>query len=434
MERHRLASALLGLWLACGPAAAQSPAGAAAGPDMDMQSAVAAAVQSHPSISAAIAALAQNAGAVDVARAGYRPQVRAGIEAGRQVPDRNGKQLTISASQMLYDFGKVDSAVAQSEAGVRQQQAELLLKVDQVAHDTAQALIEVHRFQQLEGLNQALVAALQDIVRLTELRAAAGATSQADPISAKARLGAAQAGLLSVRSQLGQQRSKLSLLTGLPPPENVRAPVTATLQRWSRPPYPELATLPAVLSAQAELEASQAGLAKAKAQQRPTLSLEATANKPIGAAPPGFGSDHSVMLSLSGALYQGGALAAQAKAAAFGVDAARARIASTRLEWEQRQRQLAQQADGLQERLSLLASRQEALQASRPLYREQYLALGTRSVLDLLNNEQEIFQATADQANAEHDLWISQLDILHATGQMRQAFNLTQAQTLDLTP
>ncbi|MCY1540501.1 type I secretion outer membrane protein, TolC family [compost metagenome] len=58
------------------------------------------------------------------------------------------------------------------------------------------------------------------------------------------------------------------------------------------------------------------------------------------------------------------------------------------------------------------------------MYREQYLSLGTRSLLDLLNAEQEIFQAETDEVNAVHDLWLAQVEFISVTGQMRNIFQL----------
>lgn len=406
-------------------------AGALAG--LGMQRAVELAVQSQPSIRAALASLAQQASGVEVARAGYRPQVRAGLAAGRQAEGHTGQQGIITASQMLYDFGKVDGAVAQADAARLQQRAQVLLQIDDLALDTAVTLLEAHREQVLASQTEALVAALRDIVSLTELRAAAGATSQADPITARARLEAAQANLLNHRSLLRQQRSKLQNLISRPLPEQLLLPTGETFQGWSQAPAPELASLPAMQVALAELELSRAVLARTQALQKPTITLDAGLSKPLsGLANSSRGVEHSLMVNLSSNLYQGGAESAQVESAVQGTLAAEAKVASKQLEIQERWRQLAEEASGLRERVQVLTSRQAKLQETRALYREQYLSLGSRSVLDLLNTEQEIFQAMADQRNAQHDLWRTQLHALHATGQMRKVFSLGRVQGLDI--
>ena len=54
--------------------------------------------------------------------------------------------LVISVSQMLYDFGKVASRVRAETAGAAQQQANVLLSIDTIAHATRQhAIVQCRR-------------------------------------------------------------------------------------------------------------------------------------------------------------------------------------------------------------------------------------------------------------------------------------------------
>ncbi len=57
--------------------------------------------------------------------------------------------LVVSVSQMLYDFGKVSSSVRAADAAVAQQQAMVMLNIDQVAHDTAGAVVQLQGYQKL---------------------------------------------------------------------------------------------------------------------------------------------------------------------------------------------------------------------------------------------------------------------------------------------
>ncbi|MNH39134.1 hypothetical protein D3C79_1002590 [compost metagenome] len=82
---------------------------------------------------------------------------------------------------------------------------------------------------------------------------------------------------------------------------------------------------------------------------------------------------------------------------------------------------------GLSNRIKVLGDRYKSMVNTRSLYEQQYLALGTRSLLDLLNAEQEIFQAQTDQQNAQYDLWLAQVSYIRATGHMRNVFALTGA-------
>ncbi len=86
----------------------------ASGERLSLTDAVLQAAQWHPSIAEAIGNLYKQGEGINVARAGYYPQISGGIRTGYDTGyggDRNSQALNLSLKQMLYDFGKVDSAV-----------------------------------------------------------------------------------------------------------------------------------------------------------------------------------------------------------------------------------------------------------------------------------------------------------------------------------
>ena len=96
-----------------------SDAGAGQGGTLDLWHAVSLAVQTYPSIRDAAAQLDQQREAINVARAGYLPTIQTGLNTGKQGAYGSGQNLSLSASQMIYDFGKVANAVKGAEAGVQ---------------------------------------------------------------------------------------------------------------------------------------------------------------------------------------------------------------------------------------------------------------------------------------------------------------------------
>ena len=125
----------------------------------------------HPHIKESRAKLIQQGYAIDVAEAGYYPQINGGLRGGYEGSGNEGgvsQSLLLSASQMLYDFGKVSSAVEAEQAILSQQQAELLLTIDEIAQKTASAVIEVWRFQELENKAQEQVLSLEEVMNLVE--------------------------------------------------------------------------------------------------------------------------------------------------------------------------------------------------------------------------------------------------------------------------
>lgn len=414
---------------------------------LELADAVRRAVARHPSIADAIATLAQQSGGVEMARAGYYPQVKLGVGAGLNNGGsgasggrRNGALGSASLSQMLYDFGKVSSTVDQSEAQVRRQQAIVLRQIDAIAQQTADAVVKAHRYQSLAAIAQEQVKAVEKVLETARLRAKSGLSTKADPLQAESRVDSARANLLQVKAQLAQSRERLATLLGGPVPAQV-APLPQQLAsglRIDQPP-PDASLLPDVLTAEADRRVASAQLDIAKAQRYPTLSLDVSANKAMGGANPATmernGMHHTVMLNLSSAIYQGGALDAQVRSATAAEEAARMRIEAARLNAGDQARSFREQVIGAQARLGVLAERRRSIGEARDLYREQY-TLGTRSILDLLNAEQEIHQAAADQEAVLHDLWESRIGYIGATGQGRAFYGLdnTTVQGMELLP
>lgn len=411
---------------------------------LELADAVRRAVARHPSIADAIATLAQQSGGVEVARAGYYPQVKLGMGAGLDnggASARRGNGLLASAalSQMLYDFGKVSGAVDQSEAQARRQQAVVLRQIDAVAQQTAEAVVRVHRYQSLAAIAQEQVKAVEKVLDTARLRAKSGLSTKADPLQAESRVESARANLLQMKALLAQSRERLATLLGGPAPVIV-APLPQQLASELRvDETPDASLLPDVLAAEADRRVAEAQLDIAKAQRYPTLSLDVSANKALGGVNPGTlernGTSHTVMFNLTSAIYQGGALDAQVRAATAAVEAARMRIEAARLNAGDQARSFREQVAGAQARLGVLAERHRSISEARDLYREQY-TLGTRSILDLLNAEQEIHQAAADQEAVLHDLWESRIGYIGATGQGRAWYGLdnTTVQGMELLP
>jgi adhesin transport system outer membrane protein len=118
------------------------------------------------------------------------------------------------------------------------------------------------------------------------------------------------------------------------------------------------------------------------------------------------------------------------------VEAAQSTIQRTRLDVRQKLLEARSQVMSLQSTLQI-QGRQEALSArTRELYQQQYLDLGSRPLLDVLNAEQEVYQARFTQQQTVGQLHQLQLNCLYNTGQLRHAFNLDNRtiQTVEIQP
>ncbi|MGY1518951.1 TolC family outer membrane protein [Luteimonas sp. A482] len=409
---------------------------------LDLARAVATAVAWHPSVRTAAGYVLEAGDYIDVARAGYLPQVRAGLTSehgNRNVPGYNSRQahrFVVSASQMLYDFGKTGSAVDRARADRTAAQARVLLAVDDLAQDTAQAWIEVRRYEQLQQIAHEQTRGVKAIADLVRMRRSKGASPLSDEMQAQAREEAARAFELQAGAQLERWRAQLRHLTGLGavPVTGGDLPPTMAQACFVREGAAEP---PAVLVARAEARAAQADVANARAQTRPTLSLDGSIGRGLDAdSRMGDAHDATIMLNVSAPLYQGGGNVARQRAAGHVLGAAEAAVDNARLANSQLLQDARAQAMGNAQRSGVLDDRVDSLAQTRTLYRQQYLDLGTRSLLDLLNAEQEYQQSRLEQANNGHDLSRLEVDCLYATARLREAFGLEGRQVagLELRP
>ncbi|MDX3906512.1 MAG: TolC family protein [Pigmentiphaga sp.] len=386
------------------------------------------AVSWHPNIAAAMGRLNQSGEEIEVAKAGYYPRISTGLRAGRDntLADSQVRRLSMSATQMLYDFGKVDSSVAAARAAARVNQARVRLAVDQVARDAVQAAIELSRYEELVAAARDQVAGVAEIAKLVKTRHERGASTRSDVMQAQSRVSASESIALQYASQLARWRGVLRTLLGVPALPQLSVEFSPESAAACRVDEPEWSEVPAVLVAEAERDQALALLETARSNRLPTLSVDAG----VGRALNGNATrrdDFTLALNMSMDVYQGGALSARSSAAEFALRAADASRDNARLSALQSLTDAREQTSGLTERMAVLDGRRRSISETKDLYRQQYLALGTRSLIDLLNAEQEFHQSRFDQINTKYELMGLGIECLYATGAMRRAYGLEEA-------
>lgn len=111
---------------------------------LSLDEAVQLAVSRHPDISQSVSSLASQNANIDVARAGYYPQLNAGLSTGDMTSGERGRQLfNLNATQMLFDFGKVKSGINTQEAKLMASQAQLLVSIDDIALQVASSIVNI---------------------------------------------------------------------------------------------------------------------------------------------------------------------------------------------------------------------------------------------------------------------------------------------------
>lgn len=392
--------------------------------------AVCVAVQRYPSIASSMAGYAGQVDMVDAAKAGYYPQVSFGMQTTKSTGNTNGYANTpkLSIQQRVYDFGKVSSAVDQSKGSVEKQRGTLLQQVDNVIGQTALAVIEVQRLEALVQKSKGLIVGINKVVDIAQSRANAGISTQSDYIQAKSRLEAAQANLYTTQTQLEAARVRLATYVGRSYKNAQFAPISDrlfnhTLFRFKLDPE----QIPSVIMSKADQTIAEAQLKGADADLYPTVSVVGSVEKTVHGNNPNTGKSRGnynyVGLSVDQTIFSGGERLAKKRSAQKMLNAAGYNIETVMLELNDQAESLRVNILGVESRLSILEERVKSISKTRVLYQEQY-TLGSRPILDLLNSEEEMFQAESSLVNTYNDMWSYYTQYLVLTGNARRIFNL----------
>lgn len=400
--------------------------------------AVCIAVERHPTIASAIASYSSQSDLIDAAKAGYYPQISLNMQGRRDndpvnEQDDNSKYVVspqLAVRQLIYDFGKVSSRVSEARGEASYQKAALLGQIDNIIGRTGNAVIEVKRLEAIEDKTIIMIQGIKKVAKIADSRASSGLSTISDSIQAKARLEAAEASLLNIRTELRRARVGLRTLLGETYQNADLAPITDSLFNDSIFRLKiDNNEIPDILIAKSSKSIAEAQLFGANADLYPTISLDASTEKTIRGNNPNTGRHRGtynyVGVSLNQTLYSGGERSARRRSATKMLNSANFDIESALLELDDQVQSLRQYIAGTESRLKILRVRKQSIAKTRELYQEQY-TLGSRPVLDLLNAEQELFQADADEVNAVYDMWSYYMQYIVVTGHARHFFNLNE--------
>lgn len=390
-----------------------------------IQQAVREAVSWHPSVVEAKARLDARGEEVDVARAGYLPQISGGIGTGYDNLNQSRwrPRASVSLSQMLYDFGKVRSSVDSAEAGTAIGKAQLLLSVDSLIRDTSYAVIELQRNDALRAIAADQLESVESIRALVQRRFEEGAATKADMLQAEARVQGAQATIEEIEAEQRRWQTALAHLLGRDAAPEISPELPDGFLNYCEFREPDWSSIPAIQEVEAQRDQALAELNRSKAENLPTISLGAAGAADIN-DPLSDRREYNFGINVSTSLFNGGANRARTRGANYALSAATAAEARIRNEVSRALREAQRQVSSLGRVLDTLAFRETSMRETGALYRAQYLEMGTKTLVDLLNAEQELHQVRFDRTNTQYDLRRLQINCMVNSGTARERLGL----------
>lgn len=341
-------------------------------------------------------------------------------------PNRNGR-LGLDVTVPVYNGGAVRSAVRAAEIRVGAGQANLRGTESSIFTDAVTAYVDVIRDEAIVRLNQQNVHVLEVNLQATRDRFEVGDLTRTDVAQSEARLAQAQAQLRSAEARLIGSRETYIRVIGAapgvlaPPPPLPNLPTDAgTAEQIA------LAHNPYLEAAQLSRDASRQDVRAAKSSRLPSValtgggnyysylgSLSGTASK-LGTKPDGFSATIGAQVSVP--IFQGGRPAAEVRQAQAREAAAIENVTLTERGVVAQVRSAFASYDSA---LRVTESSRVAVEANR-LSLEGVRAensVGTRTILDILNAEQELLNSQVQYVTAQRDAYVAGFTLLATMGQ-----------------
>ena len=394
-----------------------------------LREALVAAYQSNPTLTAQRENLKATDANVAIAKSAGRPQVSATLGVNRDLSrsgilDVGGKGPSVSGgvdlSYPLFNGGSVRNSVKAAETRVEAGRATLRAVEGDVFVQAVSAYMDVIRDRAIVELNQNNVKVLETNLEATRDRFEIGDLTRTDVAQSEARLQLGRSQLAAAegrrtgseatyRQVIGRQPGDLA-----PPPP--LPPLPATADEAVRI---ALANNPDLVAITRQARASGYDVRVAQAGRLPTLSAVASGtylNDLGGATGPNSGTQTAAGLNARIPLFQGGlpgartrqaqALEGQTLEQVVGTE--RAVVATGRSAFASYE--AAEKA--IQSNTVAVQANELALEGARA---EQ--SVGTRTVLDVLNAEQELLNSQVALVTAKRDAYVAGFQLLNAMGQ-----------------
>lgn len=400
--------------------------------------ALALAYANNPSLLAARAQLRAVDETVPIALSGWRPSVsvngnvsRARNETEIQGVVGSGAQFTggttlrtsqsasLGVSQPLFRGFKTQAATAAAKAKVEAQRARLKSSEQQVLLAAATAYFDVLRDMAVVELRTNNVQVLTRQLEATQDRFRVGEITRTDVAQAEARLSASVSARILAEGNLQQSRAAYESAIGKPP-ENLVTPEPLGNLPDSREAAITAASVdnPSLVAALFTAEAAQEDIKSSRGDLLPSINLEGQLSKGWDTI-----ADQSTAEAVSGRvtltlpLYQGGVVHARLRQAKH-------TAGQRRLEADQARLDARESATSTWEiyqsaRASIASIEAQIVASEIALEGVQREAeVGARTVLDVLDAEQELLDARVNLVTAQRDQLVATLQVLSSIGRL----------------
>ena len=369
----------------------------------------------------------------DAAGGAYRPSIDLdagiGYEGINPAPnngpdtDLTRKEATISLTQLLWDGSSTLNDIDRTAAEAESVRLQLLADAEDKALEVTQIYLDAVKATEVLALSESNLAIHKKIYKDIKKRAVSGIGSTADVSQVEARIAKAHGNLLAAQNNLIDTHTQFRRIVGQEPLGLVypRADISMIPLSLSDALVDALDQHPVIKVATADVDSAHFQYKQSKGVNYPTFSIEASQSwRDDAGGDEGSSQETLAMLRMRYNLYNGGTDSANSEAAAYQLNKAK----------DLRDRAYRQVEEGLRlswsaldltlQQKNFLSDHVDSASETVIAYEKQY-RIGKRTLLDLLNTENELFEARKDYLDAHYAEQYAKYRVMNATGSLLNA-------------
>lgn len=405
---------------------------------VELNNAITSAISTHPEVKAAQNEFMSRKSEERGAKAGYLPSLDIAAGIGRERTNSTAtlnqnrnltrEETSASIKQLVFDGFATRSEVRRQRARKNSAKHTLASTKDNIALRTSEVYLSLLTQTGLLILAEQSLKTHRSIHDRIQLRNVSGVSSMADVNQIAARVALAESNVITAEANLLDGITNYYRVVGdMPEIEHLKSPKL----NFHVPESLELAvesalrSHPTLLQANSDVKASHAQFEATGAAFLPDVRLEADAawNNDIDGTI-GQNDDKVIALRMRYNLYNGGADKARRKQSSYLHEESkdvrdgtrRQVIEGLRLSWSAKQSITAQ--------LPYLKKHVDAATATKIAYEEQFNTGQGRTLLDLLNTENEVVDSQSNYIRGQNDKILAEIRVVHSMGSLSNALGL----------
>ncbi|GMM87398.1 TolC family outer membrane protein [Vibrio fortis] len=337
--------------------------------------------------------------------------------------DLTRKEATISLTQLIWDGSATLYDMDRTAAEAESVRFQLIADAEDKALEVTQIYLDAVKATEVLALSESNLAVHKKIYKDIKRRAESGIGSTADVSQVEARIAKAHGNLLAAQNNLVDTHTQFRRVVGQEPLGLIypRADISKLPLSLNDAIVYAFDNHPVIKISAADVDSAHFQYKQSKGVNYPTFSIEASQTWRDDASGDEGSSDETLaMLRMRYNLYNGGSDSDRTEAAAYQLNKSK----------DLRDRAYRQVEEGLRlswsaldltlQQKNFLSDHVDSASETVIAYEKQY-RIGQRTLLDLLNTENELFEARKDYLDAHYAEQYAKYRVLNATGSLLNA-------------